>query len=256
MGLVDRKIAMVTGSGAGIGRQTALKFAAEGAKVVVSDVNRKDGEETASQIRKSRGDAIFIRADVSKKADVENLIAKTIATYGRLDCAVNNAGILGSMANLVEQDDDNFDRIVDVNIKGVFYCMRAEIDAMLKTNGGAIVNLASIAGLIGFPGLAAYVASKHAVNGLTKNGALEYAKDGIRVNSICPGGINTDMLDSVADQATDGAQNSRQMMDPLHPMGRIGEPEETAAAIVWLCSPEASFVTGVHLPVDGGYVAA
>jgi len=256
MGLVNGKVALVTGGGVGIGRHAALKFAAEGAKVIVSDINIASGEETVAQIEKAGGTAKFIKADISRKDDVANLINKTLEHFSRLDRAVNNAGILGDMRPLTQQEDDNFDRIVDVNIKGVFYCMKAEIDAMLQSDGGAIVNLSSIAGLIGFPNASCYVASKHAVNGLTTNGALEYAKDNIRVNSICPGGINTEMLDSVAEQSTAGQQTSREMMNPLHPMGRIGEPAEVAAAIVWLCSQEASFVTGIHMPVDGGYVTA
>lgn len=255
MGIVEGKIALVTGGGTGIGKQAAMKFGSEGAIVIVSDINVMRGEKTAAQIKSLGGDAIFIAADVSSDRDVKNLISKAVQNFGRLDCAVNNAGILGRMAPLAEQSDENFNRIIDTNLKGVFFCMRAEINTMKESGGGSIVNLASIAGLIGFPGAAAYVASKHGVNGLTKNGALEYAKDNIRVNSICPGGINTEMLDSVAEQSTDGQQNSDEFMSPLHPMGRIGRPEEIASAIVWLCSPEASFVTGITMPVDGGYVA-
>jgi NAD(P)-dependent dehydrogenase (short-subunit alcohol dehydrogenase family) len=253
--MVDGKVALVTGAGAGIGRATALKFAEEGAKVVVSDVNVEGGEETVAMIAKNGGEAIFVKADVSSAADVDALIGKTVDTYGRLDCACNNAGIEGKIAPLAEQPEDNFDRIIDVNAKGTFLCLKAEITQMLKNGGGAIVNLASVAGLIGFPGLSPYVASKHAVNGLTKNAALEYAKQGIRVNSICPGGIDTRMLDSLAEQATGGTQSTHEMMDPLHPMGHIGKPEEVAELIVWLCSPRASFVTGTNIPIDGGYVA-
>lgn len=255
MAMVDGKVALVTGAGAGIGRATALKFAEEGAKVVVSDVNVEGGEETVAMIAKNGGEAIFVKADVSSAADVDALIGKTVDTYGRLDCACNNAGIEGKIAPLAEQPEDNFDRIIDVNAKGTFLCLKAEITQMLKNGGGAIVNLASVAGLIGFPGLSPYVASKHAVNGLTKNAALEYAKQGIRVNSICPGGIDTRMLDSLAEQATGGTQSTHEMMDPLHPMGHIGKPEEVAELIVWLCSPRASFVTGTNIPIDGGYVA-
>lgn len=255
MGLVTGKVALVTGSAAGIGRETALQFAAEGAKVVVSDIAEGGGEETAAMIRKNGGEAAFIRADVAKAADVAALIAQTVTRFGRLDCACNNAGIEGTVAPFIDQTEENFDRIIDINLKGVFLCLKAEITQMLTQGGGSIVNLASIAGLIGFPGLSPYVASKHAVNGLTKNAALEYAKQGIRVNSVCPGGIDTRMLDSLADQATGGKMTSREMMDNLHPMGRIGTPDEVAKLIVWLASDSASFVTGVNVPVDGGFVA-
>jgi NAD(P)-dependent dehydrogenase (short-subunit alcohol dehydrogenase family) len=255
MGLVNGLTALVTGAGAGIGRATALTFAAEGANVVVSDINTEGGNETVELIKKAGGTAIFVAANVSKPADVAQLIAMTIATYGKIDSAVNNAGIEGKINPFIEQPEDNFDAIISVNLKGTFLCLQAELEAMLKTGGGAIVNLASIAGLIGFPGLSPYVASKHGVIGLTKNAALEYAQSGIRVNAVCPGGIDTRMLDSLAGQSTGGAQTSSEMMAPLHPMGRIGTPQEVANLIVWLCSPHASFITGAAIPVDGGYVA-
>jgi len=255
MGMVTGKVALVTGSGAGIGRATALKFAEEGARVVVSDVNRTGGEETASMITDAGGEAVFIEADVSQKDQVEALVADAVKAFGTLDCACNNAGIEGHIAPLIDQSMEDFDRVVSVNLRGIFCCLQAEIRQMLKTGGGAIVNLASVAGLIGFPGLSPYVATKHGVNGLTKNAALEYGPQGVRVNSICPGGIDTRMLDSLADQSTGGSQTSQEMMSPLHPMGRIGEPEEVAELIVWLCSSRASFITGANIPVDGGYVA-
>ncbi len=255
MGLVTDQTALVTGGAAGIGRATALTFAVEGAKVVVSDVDDKGGAETVAKIEKAGGTAMYVSADVSKPDAVKTLIAKAVAAYGKIDCAVNNAGIEGKIMPFTDQPEDNFDAIIGVNLKGTYLCLQAEIAEMLKSGGGTIVNLASIAGLIGFPGLSPYVASKHGVIGLTKNAALEYAKEGIRVNAVCPGGIDTRMLDSLADQATSGAQSSAEMMNPLHPMGRIGTPQEVANLIVWLCSARAAFITGTAIPIDGGYVA-
>jgi len=217
-------------------------------------VNTDGGNETVALIKPKEGDAVFVRADVARAADVEALIAKAVDTFGQLDCACNNAGIEGKVAPIAAQPEDNFDSIMAVNAKGTFLCMKYEIAHMLKNGGGAIVNLASVAGLVGFPGLGPYVASKHAINGLTKNAALECSKQGIRVNSVCPGSIET-RLDSLAAQASGGRIGTREMMDPLHPIGRIGMPNEVAELIVWLCSPCASFVIGANVPVDGGYVA-
>lgn len=255
MGIVSGKTALVTGAGAGIGRATARKFSTEGAKVVVSDIDSTGGIETVRLIHADGGKAIFIQADCSKPEDVKALIEGVVEEYESLDCVCNNAGIEGKIAPFAEQTIENYDAVMNVNARGVFLCLRAEIREMLTSGGGAIVNLASIAGLIGFPGIAPYTASKHAVNGLTKNAALEYGKDGIRINSICPGGIDTRMLDSLAEQTSDGQQSSQQMMAPLHPLGRIGTPEEVAELIVWLCSDRAAFVTGANIPIDGGYVA-
>lgn len=222
MGLVTGKTAIITGGAAGIGRATALTFAAEGANVVVSDINADGCEETVALIQETGGTAQSITADVSDPAAVSELVAKAVATFGQIDCAVNNAGIEGKITAFTDQPEGNFDAIIAVNLKGTFLCLQAEIAAMLQTGGGTIVNLSSIAGLIGFGGLSPYVASKHGVIGLTKNAALEYAGAGIRVNAICPGGIDTRMLDSLAQQATSGAQSSTELMAPLHPMGRIG----------------------------------
>jgi|TARA_Y100001933_G_scaffold193302_1_gene193222 NAD(P)-dependent dehydrogenase (short-subunit alcohol dehydrogenase family) len=249
------KVAMVTGAAAGIGRATALKFASEGARVSLSDIDEDGGDATASMIRERGGDALFVKGDVADPSDVAELVAKTVARFGRLDCACNNAGIEGKVVPLAEQPLENFERVIAVNLRGVFLCLQAEIRQMLKNGGGAIVNLASVAGLIGFPGLAPYVASKHGVNGLTKNAALEYSKLGIRVNSICPGGIDTRMLDSLAAQSTGGKLTTGELMNPLHPIGRIGTPEEVAELVVWLCSDRASFITGANIPIDGGFVA-
>jgi NAD(P)-dependent dehydrogenase (short-subunit alcohol dehydrogenase family) len=255
MGLVTNKVALVTGAAAGIGRSTARLFAAEGAKVIVSDVDEKGGNETAAMIKAGGGEAQFVRADVAKAEDVAALVAAAVNAYGQLDCACNNAGIEGKIVPFHEQPESNFDAIMAVNAKGVFLCLKAEIEHMRKRGGGAIVNLSSVAGLIGFPGLSPYVASKHAVIGMTRNAALEYGKEGIRVNAICPGGIETRMLDSLADQASGGKLSTHEMMDPLHPIGRIGKPQEVAELIVWLCSDRAAFVTGAAVPVDGGYTA-
>jgi NAD(P)-dependent dehydrogenase (short-subunit alcohol dehydrogenase family) len=255
MGLVSGKVALVTGSGAGIGRAAALKFAEEGARVIVSDVNTDGGHETVALIEQKGGQAVFTRVDIANVAEVQSLTATAVDTFGRLDCARNNAGIEGKIVPLAEQSEENFDRVISVNARGTFLCLKYEIAHMLKNGGGAIVNLASVAGLIGFPGLGPYVASKHAINGLTKNAALEYSKHGIRVNSVCPGGIETRMLDSLVSQASGGRSSTREMMDPLHPIGRIGTPDEVAELIVWLCSSRASFVTGANIPIDGGYVA-
>jgi NAD(P)-dependent dehydrogenase (short-subunit alcohol dehydrogenase family) len=213
MGLVAGKAVLVTGSGAGIGRAAAIRFAEEGARVVVSDVNTDGGNETVALIKQSGGDAVFVRADVAKAAEVEALVASVVDSYGRLDCACNNAGIDGKIVPIIDQSEDNFDRVMSVNAKGVFLCLKYEIAQMLKNGGGAIVNLASVAGLVGFPGLGPYVASKHAINGLTKNAALEYSRQGIRVNSVCPGGIETRMLDSLVAQASGGRTTTREMMD-------------------------------------------
>ncbi len=255
MGLVSGKVALITGAAAGIGRAAALKFAEEGARVVVSDVNSDGGHETVALVKDQGGDAIFVPADVTKAAEVEALIATAVRTFGRLDCACNNAGIEGRVVPIAEQCEDDFDRVMAVNVKGTFLCLKYEIGHMHTQGGGAIVNLASVAGLIGFAGLGPYVASKHAINGLTKNAALEYAKLGVRVNSICPGGIETRMLDSLASQASGGQLGTREMMGPLHPIGRIGTADEVAELVVWLCSPRSAFVTGANIAIDGGYVA-
>jgi NAD(P)-dependent dehydrogenase (short-subunit alcohol dehydrogenase family) len=255
MGLVSGKVALVTGAAAGIGRAAALKFAEEGAKVFVSDVNSDGGNETVALIKQKGGDAAYGSADVTRAADVEALVEKVVAAYDRLDCACNNAGVEGKLALIAEQSEADFEKVMSVNAKGTFLCLKYEIAYMIRNGGGAIVNLASVAGLIGFPGLGAYVASKHAINGLTKNAALEYSKMGVRVNSICPGGIETRMLDSLVTQASNGRVGTHEMMDPLHPIGRIGTPEEVAELIVWLCSAHASFLTGANISVDGGYVA-
>jgi len=250
-GVVAGKVALVTGASSGIGRATALAFAREGAKVVVADVTVEGGEETVAQVKNAGGEAIFVKTDVSKAVEVEALVAKAVATYGRLDCAHNNAGIAGKAKTIVDDTEDNWDRILAINLKGVWLCMKYEIAHMLKQGGGAIVNTVSGAGLIGVRRGGAYVASKHGVVGLTKTAALEYAKAGIRVNCVCPGPIDTPMLQGI------GGSNQVviERMVAAQPGGRLGQPAEIAEAAVWLCSDAASFVTGLPMPVDGGYTA-
>ena len=250
-GLTEGKVALVTGAGSGIGRATALVFAREGAKVVVSDIVVEGGQETVQQIEAAGGEAIFVKADVSQAADVEALVTQTVETYGRLDCAFNNAGIEGGMKLTIDCTKEEFDRTIAVNLTGVWLCMKYEIQQMLSQGSGAIVNTASAAGLVGFPSLPDYVASKHGVVGLTKTAALEYAKSGIRVNAVCPGVIQTPMVERGA-QLSPGFDELAVSMEPV---GRFGQPAEIGEAVVWLCSDAASFVTGHPMVVDGGLVA-
>src|SRR5438876_6331341 len=250
-GHVDGKVALVTGGGSGIGRATALVFAREGAKVVVADIVVTGGEETVRLIKAAGGEAVFIKADVSKAAEVEALVRKTVETYSRLDCAFNNAGIEGEVAQTSDCTEENWDRTIAINLKGVWLCLKYEIPQMLKQGGGAIVNTASVAGLVGFQGIPAYVASKHGVAGLTKTAALEYAKAGIRVNAVCPGVIHTPMVE----RAFRASPQMAEAAIAMEPVGRLGKPEEIAEAVVWLCSDAASFVTGLPMVVDGGLVA-
>jgi len=250
---LEGKIALVTGGGSGIGRATALTFSREGARVVVADIVVEGGEETVRMIKEADADAdaVFVKTDVSKAAEVEALINKVVETYGRLDCAFNNAGIEGEQAPLADSPEENWDRVININLKGVWLCMKYEIPQMLKQGGGAIVNTSSVAGLVGFQGIAPYVASKHGVLGLTKTAALEYATTGIRVNAVCPGVIQTPMID----RFTGGNPEAAAQFAALEPVGRLGTPEEIGEAVVWLCSEAASFVTGHPMVVDGGFVA-
>jgi NAD(P)-dependent dehydrogenase (short-subunit alcohol dehydrogenase family) len=239
------KVGIVTGGGSGIGRATALAMARAGAALVIGNRNSKQGEETIAAIRQAGGRAVFQSTDVTKPADVQALVARAVQEFGRLDLAFNNAGTDGQQVPLHEQDIDKATFLFDVNIKGVFLCMKFEIEQMLKTGGGAIVNTSSIFGLNGFPGWSLYSATKHAVTGMTKSAALDYAKRNIRVNAVGPGPIETPLLA----KGTGGDPHS---YASFVPMGRIGQPVEIADAVVWLLSDEAKFVTGHTLPIDGG----
>lgn len=244
-------MALVTGGSYGIGRATAVAFAKRGAKVVIADWKEDKDNETTRLIKDAGSDSLFVQCDVSVSSEVSNMMEKAIAHFGRLDYAFNNAGIEGEMANSHECTEANWDKTIGINLKGVWLCMKHEIPQMLKQNKGVIVNCASIAGLSGFPGLPAYVATKHGVVGLTKSAALEYAKQGIRVNSVCPGVIQTSMIDRV----TGNDKEVEKQYIAMEPIGRMGNPEEVAEAVMWLCSDAASFVTGIAMPVDGGFTA-
>lgn len=243
------KVAIVTGGSFGIGRATAVAFAKKGTKVVIADC--VEGSEALNTIKALGGEAIFIQCDVSKTEDVKAMIEKTIATFGRLDYAFNNAGIEGSNGTTQECTEENWDKTIGINLKGIWLCMKYEIPEILKQGKGVIINCASIAGLVGYIGLPAYVASKHGIIGLTKTSALEYAKQGIRVNAVCPGAIKTPMIDRI----TGNKKEVEEQFAGLEPIGRLGQPEEVANAVLWLCSDEASFVTGHAMAVDGGWVA-
>ena len=256
-GRLEGRVALVTGAGSGIGKASALAFAREGAKVVVSDVAAESGEETVRFIQDAGGEAIFVKADVSKAAEVEALVSKAVEAYGRLDCAYNNAGILESPSVPThEYPEETWDRTIGINLKGVWLCMKYEVPQMLKQGSGAIVNTSSIWGLVGAGGFSAYVASKHGVAGLTKTAALEYAKAGIRVNAVNPGVIDTPMARGSIGAISGGdPQVEARIIAQMEPVGRMGTPDEVAEAVVWLCSDAASFVTGHTMTVDGGYVA-
>ena len=245
------KVALVTGGSSGIGRSTALVFAREGARVVVADVVDEGGRETVQLVESQGGEAIFISANVTDPADVQGMIRKIVEAYGRLDCAHNNAGVWGATVPTAEYPESDWDRIIDINLKGVWLCMKYEIPQMLKQGGGVIVNTSSGAGLQGSPHACAYVASKHGVVGLTKTAAIEYARQGIRVNAVCPGDILTPMNALVvAGLGADPKEYAKK-----EPIGRLGTPEEVAETVAWLCTDAASFVTGHAMTVDGGEAA-
>jgi NAD(P)-dependent dehydrogenase (short-subunit alcohol dehydrogenase family) len=247
---LQNKVAIITGGTSGIGRDAAIVFAEAGAKVVVAGRREAEGNETVALIKKAGGEAIFVKTDVAKSPDVQSLVAKTVERFGRLDCAFNNAGIEGAWTPIVEQSEDDWDRLIDINLKGVWLCLKHEVLQMLKQGeGGTIVNMSSVAGLMGAAGAATYVASKHGVIGLTKSAALEYAQHKIRINAVCPAVIETPMGERLF-----GGER-RQGAEGMHPLGRFGTPREVSEAVLWLCSGRSSFMTGHNLTLDGGFLA-
>ena len=248
---LEGKVGLVTGGTSGIGRDTAVLFAKAGAKVVVAGRREQEGNETVDLIRAAGGAGLFVKADVSKASEVEALIQKAVEQFGRLDVAFNNAGIEGVWVPITRQSEEDWDRTIAINLKGVWLCLKYEIRQMLKQGvGGAIVNMASVTGLVGSGGAAAYSASKHGVIGLTKSAALENAKSGIRVNAVCPAVIETPMADRLF-----GAPQVHKAVLGSHPIGRFGRPAEIAEAVIWMCSDRASFMTGQSLVIDGGFLA-
>ncbi|WP_313706796.1 glucose 1-dehydrogenase [Massilia sp.] len=245
------KVALVTGGASGIGRATALAFGRAGASVVIADVSVDGGHATAAMIVENGGKALFVQANVTRAAEVENLLDKTVYHYGRLDCAVNCAALQATPARLDELDEEEFDRLMAVNVKGVWLSMKYQLRQMVRQGGGTIVNLSSSYGLVGAPLQGAYAASKHALAGLTKSAAAEYAKDGIRVNAVSPGAVRTPMLA----RTLGGEAAAEKKLRAAHPMNRFAEPGEIANAALWLCSDQSSFVTGHELAADGGFTA-
>jgi NAD(P)-dependent dehydrogenase (short-subunit alcohol dehydrogenase family) len=251
MNKLEGKVALVTGGAAGIGRATSLAFAREDAKVVIADINITGGEETVKMIRDAGGQAIFIKTDVTKAEEVKAMADKAVEAFGQLNCAFNNAGINGEAVSISRCTEESWDSIMDTNLKGVFLCMKYEIPKILKSGGGSIVNTASVMGLVGDGSHPAYAASKHGVVGLTRTAAIVYAQAGIRINAVCPGAIHTSMTAQLIDRHPD----IKQLLESNSPMNRIAEADEVARAVLFLCSDDASFITGHPLAVDGGWVA-
>lgn len=245
------KTALVTGASSGIGRATAIGFAQQGANVVVADVLTEGGAKTVRMIEEMGKRALFVSCDVSQENDVKNVMNQTIETFGRLDYAFNNAGTEGKHGSTIDCTDENWENVIRINLKGVWLCMKQELPQMLKQGTGAIVNCSSIAGLVGFEGIPAYTASKHGVVGLTRTAALEFAKSNIRINAVCPGVIQTPMID----RFVHGEAQIRKQLIEGEPVGRVGKPEEIAEGVLWLCSDAASFVTGQAIAIDGGWIA-
>ncbi len=248
--MLKDKVALITGGSSGIGRAVALAWAREGARVVVSDTNRDGGEQTVAQVRGLGGEALFVAADVSQPQDCEALVQRAVEKFGRLDIACNNAGIGGPQAPTADYPLDGWAQVIGINLSGVFYGMKYQLPAMLKNGGGAIVNMASILGAVGFAGAPAYTAAKHGVVGLTQAAALEYSAQGVRINAVGPGFIHTPMISALEEN-----QAVNDMLVAAHPIGRLGRAEEVAELVLWLVSDKASFVTGSYYPVDGGYLA-
>lgn len=245
---LENKVAIITGAGSGIGKSTAMLFAKQGAKLILTDVDMNGLKSVVDQIKKNGGEAYSVKADTSKPEDSEKTVKEAVEKFGKLDIAVNNAGISGPQQPVGEHEIDGWDKVIAINLSGVFYGMRYQIPEMVKQESGSIINVSSILGKVGFAHSSAYVAAKHGINGLTKSAALEYSAKGVRINSVGPAFINTPLLESLDEEML-------QKLVGRHPIGRFGEPEEVAELFLWLASEKASFVTGAYYPVDGGYLA-
>ncbi|SHM90100.1 NAD(P)-dependent dehydrogenase, short-chain alcohol dehydrogenase family [Cyclobacterium lianum] len=247
--LLKGKTAIITGASSGIGKSTAILLAKNGANIVVADIDEKQGKTVVEKLKSHEGEAIFVKVDTSSAEEVSQMVKTTMDEFGRLDIAVNNAGVGGESALIEEYSVESWDETIAINLSGVFYGMKYQIPAMLENGDGVIINMASILGQVGFASSCAYVAAKHGIVGLTKNGALEYAKQGIRVNAIGPGFIKTPLLEDNLDE------EQMEQITALHPQGRLGKPDEISELVLWLASEKSSFVNGAYLPADGGYLA-